>query len=109
MAIEEILEQGTATTVKSVAYTAPVGGARISLCQLANSTAASEEPRGSVFLKKSGGTSKYLIRQRIIPLNDAITPAGGGITLREGDQIEVQASENDAIDYTICGHSGQED
>lgn len=89
------------TTTNQVVYTAPVGFTSIILmAQVANITASDETVTFSHF-DTSSTVETELVKDFIIPANDAGSLLTGKLVLETGDSIKASAGANSTLKLTI--------
>lgn len=87
------------TTTMTTVYTAPLGITSIVLMAQAANVISS--PATVSFLHYSYKTSitTYIVKEIIVPPNDARILLGGKLVLETGDQIKVIGSANNALQF----------
>ena len=92
----------TLTTVAQDICTAPAGGAKFTLIQIAN--VGADEVDITVQWTNAADSDAVTVLAKGAPLavNDALAALAGGLMLKEGDKLQAFASANDAADATAC-------
>jgi hypothetical protein len=89
------------TTAVQTVYTAPLGITSIVLmAQVANVLPSAPAPTVSFshYSFKTGLTT-YIVYQATVPPNDALILLGGKLVLETGDQISIQGSANNCMQF----------
>lgn len=86
------------TTLTSV-YTAPLGITTIVLMAQASNVISTPATVSFLHYKFATATTTYIVKDMIVPPNDARILLGGKLVLETRDQILVQASANNALQF----------
>lgn len=86
-------------------YTAPAGGADVTLVQVANVDGANAADV-SLTVTSSGGASVKLAHLVSVQARDSVTLIGGGLVLLPGDVLNFLASADNDLTATVCGFEG---
>jgi hypothetical protein len=89
------------TTVAQTVYTAPAGGALVTLIQLANITTVNADVTVQWLDASAGNAVTRLLRNGVVGKGDALEAKGGGFVLEEGDAIQLYASADNAIEASL--------
>lgn len=89
------------TTVAQTVYTAPAGGALVTLIQLANIGAVDADVTVQWLDASAGNAVTRLLRNGVVSEGDALEAKGGGFVLEEGDALQLYASADDALEASL--------
>jgi hypothetical protein len=87
------------TTALVSVYTAPLGVTSIVLMAQVSNIIALQATCSFIHYSYRTGISTYIVKDMIVPPNDARVLLGGKLVLETGDQIKVQGSVNSALQF----------
>ena len=89
----------TVTTANQTVYTAPLGITSIVLmAQVANVISSEAKVTFSHYSFRTAITTT-IVKDIVVPSNDARILLGGKLVMETGDQIRIQGSENNALQF----------
>jgi hypothetical protein len=89
-----------ATTTLTTFYTAPAGsGAVVVGCQVANTTMTTHV-RVDLAVR-SGGTTRYLAQNIVVPFDAALGPITGKLILQPGDELRARSTVANSLDIIL--------
>jgi len=90
------------TNTESNIYTAPVGVTSIVLmAQVSNVETASPADKWVTAAHYDGATARYLVKQFVVPTNDAVSVLTGKLVLQTGQSIRMQAESNNFLEVVL--------
>jgi ABC-type polysaccharide transport system permease subunit len=90
------------TDTESSIYTAPVGVTSIVLmAQVSNVDTASPADKWVTAAHYDGANSRYLVKQFVVPSNDAVSVLTGKLVLQTGQSIRMQAESNNFLEVVL--------
>jgi hypothetical protein len=87
------------TTSLQTVYTAPLGITTIMLMAQAANVVSTVANVSFIHYSYRTGITSYIVKDIAVPPNDARILLGGKLVLETGDQIKVQASANNALQF----------
>lgn len=90
------------TNTESNIYTAPVGVTSIVLmAQVSNVETASPADKWVTAAHYTGTTATYLVKQFVVPTNDAVSVLTGKLVLQTGQSIRMQAETTGFLEVVL--------
>lgn len=87
------------TTTLQTVYTTPLGITTIVLMAQASNVVSTAANVSFVHYSYKTGITTYIVKDIAVPPSDARILLGGKLVLETGDQIKVQASANNALQF----------
>jgi hypothetical protein len=93
------------TTAAADIYTAPAGGAKITMIQVANVAATADVDVTVQWLTSAAAVTRLCFNSTVANKDSLSVPAGG-LILKAGEKIQALASATTSAEITVCALEG---